>query len=154
MLAATTEDGEDGEIGAAGADGLACWDLDGDGVFDPEEDVDGSGVATTGDCQPAGSIDKSHLRMTAAAAWCAVHVASYASAAAVEFPETGAPLSGDVVCQDYTPEPADTTCYNVIIMHNTGVYEDPMHWIYNGPRDCAEEIQVSPGTWPFACCDN
>lgn len=40
-------DGEDG------VDGLHCWDLNGDGVFDEEEDTDGDGEATALDCRGA-----------------------------------------------------------------------------------------------------
>ena len=49
-------DGDDGAAGAAGTpgaagpagtDGLACWDLNGNGVGDPEEDINGDGVFDT-----------------------------------------------------------------------------------------------------------
>ena len=34
---------EEGQVGDQGLPGLACWDLDADGVPDPSEDQDGSG---------------------------------------------------------------------------------------------------------------
>jgi len=45
------EDGEDGATGATGAAGLSCWDLNGDGVEDPSEDINGDEVWDTIDCQ-------------------------------------------------------------------------------------------------------
>jgi hypothetical protein len=42
--------GLDGEPGAAGAAGVACWDLNGNGIADPEEDVNGDGFLTAADC--------------------------------------------------------------------------------------------------------
>jgi hypothetical protein len=48
------EDGEDGEAGADGedgSDGVPCWDLDGDGEPDPEEDTNGDGVVDVDDCR-------------------------------------------------------------------------------------------------------
>ena len=44
-------DSVDGEDGAAGHSGLSCWDLDGDGLFSDDEDVDQDGVATAADCR-------------------------------------------------------------------------------------------------------
>ncbi len=47
-------DGAAGPAGAAGqpgADGVACWDLDQDGVPDPEEDLNGDGVVNVLDCR-------------------------------------------------------------------------------------------------------
>lgn len=44
-------DGRDGE------DGLSCWDLDGDGVADPEEDVNGDGDFTALDCVGAAGVN-------------------------------------------------------------------------------------------------
>jgi OmcA/MtrC family decaheme c-type cytochrome len=52
-------DGDDGAAGAAGAagqpgddgdPGLACWDLNGNGVGDPEEDLNGDGMFNALDC--------------------------------------------------------------------------------------------------------
>jgi hypothetical protein len=41
-----------GPQGADGQDGLSCWDLNGDSVFDPStEDIDGDGIASTLDCR-------------------------------------------------------------------------------------------------------
>jgi len=45
------EDGEDGAPGADGEDGLDCWDLDGDGVADDEEDTNEDGVVDVEDCR-------------------------------------------------------------------------------------------------------
>ncbi len=42
-----------GVNGTSGTDGVACWDLNGDGVCDPSEDVDGSGNCDVDDCQGA-----------------------------------------------------------------------------------------------------
>ena len=50
---AAGEDGQDGTNGAAGADGssgLACWDLDGDGLMDAGEDANGDGAWDAADC--------------------------------------------------------------------------------------------------------
>jgi hypothetical protein len=52
--------GERGLPGAAGVDGLpgsaglACWDNDGNGALDPDEDLDGDGLASTDDCRVPG----------------------------------------------------------------------------------------------------
>ena len=48
--------GPTGPAGPQGADGLSCWDLDGDGVQDPtSEDTDGDGVVDVDDCRsPSG----------------------------------------------------------------------------------------------------
>jgi len=35
--------GEQGPPGEPGAGGLSCWDLNGNGIADPEEDIDGDG---------------------------------------------------------------------------------------------------------------
>jgi len=43
--------GNEGPRGPAGANGLACWDLNGDGVQDREEDVNHDGVLDALDCQ-------------------------------------------------------------------------------------------------------
>jgi hypothetical protein len=43
-------------LGPQGPQGLACWDLDGDGVADPEEDINGDGAWNAADCQgPRGA---------------------------------------------------------------------------------------------------
>ncbi|WP_422080580.1 hypothetical protein [Ulvibacterium sp.] len=48
------EDGEDGDSGgAAGEDGQACWDLNDNGVGDPDEDFNGDGIVDVFDCQGA-----------------------------------------------------------------------------------------------------
>jgi len=47
------DDGDDGAAGPPGADGgagLACWDLNENGVKDPEEDLNGDGVVDVKDC--------------------------------------------------------------------------------------------------------
>lgn len=43
--------GQPGEDGIDGADGLNCWDLDGDGLQDPEEDTNGDGSWNALDCK-------------------------------------------------------------------------------------------------------
>ena len=45
------QDGEDGRIGRAGADGLHCWDLNGNSLEDPDEDVNGDGAVDSLDCR-------------------------------------------------------------------------------------------------------
>ncbi len=48
--------GDIGADGAPGAAGISCWDLNGDGVATPEEDVNGDGNYDAYDCQgPAGA---------------------------------------------------------------------------------------------------
>ena len=47
-------DGMDGESGEDGEDGLDCWDTNGDGSPNPEEDVNGDGVVNVDDCSPDG----------------------------------------------------------------------------------------------------
>jgi hypothetical protein len=47
-------EGDDGAAGAAGppgADGISCWDLNQNGIADPEEDINGDGVVDVFDCQ-------------------------------------------------------------------------------------------------------
>lgn len=46
--------GNEGPRGPAGANGLACWDLNGDGIQDREEDVNHDGVLDALDCQGQG----------------------------------------------------------------------------------------------------
>ncbi len=43
--------GQQGDPGTAGAAGVACWDLDEDGVADPEEDLNGDGNIDVLDCR-------------------------------------------------------------------------------------------------------
>ena len=56
--------GVDGVDGAAGADGVACWDLNANGVPDPEEDLNGDGVVDVLDCNAIASgayaVEKLH----------------------------------------------------------------------------------------------
>lgn len=47
--------GPTGDAGAPGSDGLSCWDLNENGVADPEEDLNGDGVVDTSDCNAAAS---------------------------------------------------------------------------------------------------
>ena len=42
--------GDKGKTGAAGSSGADCWDVDGDGVDDPGEDVNGDGAWDAADC--------------------------------------------------------------------------------------------------------
>jgi len=57
-------DGSDGAAGAPGSDGQACWDLNNNGVGDPEEDINGDGVVDVYDCNAYASgayeIDQLH----------------------------------------------------------------------------------------------
>ncbi len=57
-------DGLDGAAGTPGADGQACWDLNGNGIGDPEEDVNGDGTVDVYDCNAyadgAYEIDQLH----------------------------------------------------------------------------------------------
>jgi len=53
------DDGKDGAAGPAGedgSDGISCWDLNANGVADPEEDVNGDGVVDVEDCQAPPQI--------------------------------------------------------------------------------------------------
>ena len=43
--------GDTGPTGATGADGTACWDLNGNGVGDSGEDINGDGNYDALDCQ-------------------------------------------------------------------------------------------------------
>ena len=43
--------GDRGDPGVMGLNGLNCWDLDGDGVFDDNEDINGDGKPTALDCR-------------------------------------------------------------------------------------------------------
>jgi octaheme c-type cytochrome (tetrathionate reductase family) len=56
--------GQDGAAGANGADGQACWDLNNNGVGDPDEDINGDGVIDVYDCNAYASgayaIDQLH----------------------------------------------------------------------------------------------
>ena len=56
--------GSDGLDGVNGADGQACWDLNNDGVGNPEEDINGDGVIDVYDCNAYASgayaIDQLH----------------------------------------------------------------------------------------------
>ena len=58
-------DGADGTPGTPGADGQACWDLNNNGVGDPEEDINGDGVVDVYDCNAYASgayeIDQLHI---------------------------------------------------------------------------------------------
>ena len=48
--------GATGATGAAGADGIACWDLNGNGIGDlPDEDLNGDGVVDVLDCNAIAS---------------------------------------------------------------------------------------------------
>jgi len=43
-------DGTDGTNAVDGNDGINCWDLNANGVADPEEDLNGDGVVDVLDC--------------------------------------------------------------------------------------------------------
>ncbi len=49
------DDGDDGNDGSPGADGINCWDLNENGVADPEEDLNGDGVVDVQDCNALAS---------------------------------------------------------------------------------------------------
>ncbi len=57
------DDGDDGAAGAPGADGapgedgISCWDLNENGIGDPEEDINGDGVVDVQDCNATESGD-------------------------------------------------------------------------------------------------
>ena len=61
LAACSGDDGKDGADGAAGADGtdgangLNCWDLNENGVADPEEDLNGDGNVDVLDCNALAS---------------------------------------------------------------------------------------------------
>jgi hypothetical protein len=59
------QDGIDGQDGATGAAGQACWDLNNNGIGDPEEDINGDGVVDVFDCNAYASgayeIDQLHV---------------------------------------------------------------------------------------------
>jgi hypothetical protein len=59
------EAGPPGPPGAAGANGLHCWDLNGNGLADPEEDRNGDGSIDARDCQgpPAEVLPGAGLRL-------------------------------------------------------------------------------------------
>ncbi len=50
---ATGAPGSPGPAGEAGADGLACWDLNENGMADPVEDINGDGLVNVLDCTGA-----------------------------------------------------------------------------------------------------
>ena len=52
--------GGDGSDGADGVDGLNCWDLNGNGIADPAEDIDADGFFTAMDCRGAEGADGIH----------------------------------------------------------------------------------------------
>src|SRR3970040_427536 len=43
-------EGNPGDLGEPGDPGLACWDLDGDGIGDPGEDLNDDGLWDAEDC--------------------------------------------------------------------------------------------------------
>ncbi len=49
--------GADGADGADGTDGLHCWDLDGNGEADVDEDTNGDGTVDVLDCRGASGAD-------------------------------------------------------------------------------------------------
>jgi octaheme c-type cytochrome (tetrathionate reductase family) len=48
-------DGIDGAPGADGSDGVSCWDLNENGIADPNEDLNGDGVVDVRDCNALAS---------------------------------------------------------------------------------------------------
>jgi octaheme c-type cytochrome (tetrathionate reductase family) len=61
---AAGNDGTNGADGADGAAGQACWDLNNNGIGDPDEDINGDGVVDVYDCNAYASgayeIDQLH----------------------------------------------------------------------------------------------
>ena len=57
------DDGDDGRDGTDGSAGLACWDLNENGIPDfPDEDTNGDGVIDVNDCRgDSGSSDSGLL---------------------------------------------------------------------------------------------
>src|SRR5210317_2412683 len=59
------DDGAPGVDGADGANGQACWDLNNNGVGDPDEDLNNDGVVDVYDCNAFASgayaIDQLHV---------------------------------------------------------------------------------------------
>lgn len=55
--AALDQQAGQGQPGADGAPGINCWDLNGNGADDPEEDVNGDGVWDALDCQGTPGAD-------------------------------------------------------------------------------------------------
>lgn len=51
------EAGAQGAQGEPGADGLSCWDLNGNGLGDPDEDINGDGHFNALDCRGAEGAD-------------------------------------------------------------------------------------------------
>jgi hypothetical protein len=58
---AAGEGGEEGAPGEDGEDGLPCWDTNGNGEPDPEEDTNGDGVVDVEDCRGDGSADTDRI---------------------------------------------------------------------------------------------
>jgi OmcA/MtrC family decaheme c-type cytochrome len=62
----TGSDGSDGADGSAGTDGLACWDVNGNGVGDvADEDINGDGVVDVSDCAPGSDSVVAAIDMAA-----------------------------------------------------------------------------------------
>jgi hypothetical protein len=63
FLLASGCSGDDGAAGAAGpagppgSSGVSCWDLNENGIADPEEDINADGVVDVFDCQPPPSAE-------------------------------------------------------------------------------------------------
>jgi len=54
---ATGAQGPAGATGAAGVDGINCWDLNNNGMTDPEEDINGDGIVSVLDCRGFNGTD-------------------------------------------------------------------------------------------------
>ncbi|EPN4980128.1 hypothetical protein ACT0HR_003516 [Vibrio alginolyticus] len=58
LLSGCPLDGDNGTVGPQGEAGISCWDINGDGVQDASEDVNGDGQFTAADCQALTSIEQ------------------------------------------------------------------------------------------------
>lgn len=57
LASCSGKDGEDGDPGIAGETGINCWDTNGDGINDANEDVNGDNEFNGLDCQGAAGTD-------------------------------------------------------------------------------------------------
>lgn len=147
-------DGKTGEDGTVGQEGLNCWDLNENGIFDePEEDIDGDEQATAMDCQgPVGpwGASKGTMRLALAGAYCAaLKQTNSGSGTAVALPEQ---MPGQEACGHGPEANINPYCYGAVIVHASSVGGDfPDYAIFN-PKSCDSQLDVAPGSAPYACC--
>lgn len=79
-------DGQDGAPGADGDPGVNCWDLNGNGIGDPDEDTNGDGVVDSNDCITLGAIASIRVSETGAFN---PNVSGAANIISIEHPATG-----------------------------------------------------------------